>query len=122
MQLTTDRPTFRFIHLVQHAMPYRKTLLLALMLMLLASALSLLSPWIAGQFTMSLLDETVAISLSLEQILLLWLVILALQAITTFANQYLLSNTSEQLLAGLRTRIYDHLQSLPLAYFHDRKR
>jgi ABC-type multidrug transport system fused ATPase/permease subunit len=120
--LTTDRPSFSFIHLVQHVMPYRKTLMLALILMLLASTLSLLSPWIAGQFTMSLLGEAVVMSLSLEHILLLWLVILALQAITTFANQFLLGNTSEQLLAGLRTRIYDHLQSLPLSYFHDRKR
>ena len=40
----------------------------------------------------------------------------------TFGNRYLLANTGEKMLAQLRIRLYDHLQSLPLAYFHDHKR
>jgi ABC-type multidrug transport system fused ATPase/permease subunit len=94
--------------------PYRQTLLLVLFLMLGASAISLLSPWIAGQFTLTLLDKTSSLGLSLDKLLLVWLAILAIQAIFSFANQYLLSSTSEKMLANLRMRVYDHLQTLTL--------
>lgn len=120
--MTEDNPSFRFSELIRYVTPYRQTLLLALFLMLGASAVSLLSPWIAGQFTLTLLDKTSSMGLSLDQLLLIWLMILAMQAGLSFANQYLLSNTSEQMLANLRILVYDHLQSLPLAYFHERKR
>jgi len=40
----------------------------------------------------------------------------------TFGNRYLLASIGESMLAGLRTRLYDHLQSLPLAFYHERRR
>ena len=102
--------------------PYRQTLLLALLFLLGASAISLLSPWIAGQFTLTLLNHATPPARSLNELLLVWLAILVTQAAFSFANQYLLSSTSEQMLANLRIRVYDHLQSLPLTYYHERKR
>jgi ABC-type multidrug transport system fused ATPase/permease subunit len=120
--VTSAHPVFRFNELVAYVTPYRKTLLLALLLMLISSALTLLSPWFAGQFTLALLENTSVLGLTLDQLILLWLLVLAVQAFFNFANQYLLSNVSEQMLANLRMRVYDHLQALPLAYFQDRKR
>lgn len=117
-----DRYSFRFFDLVRTVTPYRRTLLLAMLLMLAASAIALLSPWIAGQFTQALLDATMPLGLSFDQLLLVWLMILAAQALLGFANLYLLSHTSEQMLANLRVRVYDHLQALPLAYFQERQR
>ena len=90
--------------------------------MLGESAISLVTPWLAGRFTEILLAESSSTRFSLQQILLLWLVVLAVQGILSFGNRYLLSNTGEKMLAQLRVRLYDHLQSLPLAYFYDRKR
>ena len=118
----TEPAKFVFSDLLQFVTPYRRTLLLALLLMLITSAIALINPWIAGQFTLSLLEGQMFLALTTPQVLLLWLVILGLQAIFGFANQYLLSNTSEHMLAELRMRIYDHLQSLPLSYYHERKR
>jgi len=86
------------------------------------SAISLASPWLAGQFTETLLAEDPATLFSLQYILLLWLVVLAVQAMLGFGNRYLLANTGEKMLAQLRVRLYDHLQSLPLGYFHNHKR
>jgi len=90
--------------------------------MLGESAISLVSPWLAGQFTETLLAEYSTARFSLQYILLLWLVVLAVQGMLSFGNRYLLANTGEKMLAQLRIRLFDHLQSLPLAYFHDRKR
>lgn len=94
----------------------------AMVLMLSESALLLVSPWLAGRFAESLLTDSVDIDFSYDQILLLWLVVLAIQGLLTFGNRYLLGITGESMLSKLRVRIYDHLQALPLGYFHSRKR
>ena len=120
--MTENRPSFAFNQLIRYVTPFRQTLLLILLLMLGASGLSLLSPWLAGQFTLALLQQPSTLQLPINTLILLWLGILAAQALASFANQYLLSNISEQMLANLRTRVYDHLQTMPLSYFHDRKR
>jgi len=112
----------QFLRLVKFVSPYRGTLLFAMILMLGTSALSLANPWLAGRFTESLLSESVNITYSYRQILLLWLVVLASQGLLTFGNRYLIGNTGEAILSQLRVRIYDHIQALPLDYFHSRKR
>jgi len=112
----------QFLRLVNFVSPYKGTLLLAMILMLGTSALSLANPWLAGRFTDSVLSESVNITYSYRQILLLWLVVLAVQGLLTFGNSYLIGNTGEAILSQLRVRIYDHLQALPLDYFHSRKR
>ena len=48
------------------------------------------------------------------------LAVLALQALLKFVNGYLLSRVSERILADLRIRVYDHLQALPLQFYHQR--
>ena len=44
------------------------------------------------------------------------------QALLRFINVYLLGRTAHRFLADLRTRMYAHLQTLPMAYFNDRRR
>ena len=112
----------QFSRLIRFVSPYKGILLLAMSLMLGTSVLSLANPWLAGRFTESLLSESVHINYSYRQILLLWLVVLAGQGLLTFGNRYLIGNTGEAIISQLRVRIYDHLQALPLDYFHHRKR
>ena len=114
--------SWEFPRLVKFVSPYKGTLLLALSLMLGESALSLASPWLAGRFTESLLSDSAHVIYSYRQILLIWLVVLAVQGLFRFGNSYLIGNTGESMLSQLRVRIYDHLQALPLDYFHNRKR
>ena len=112
----------QFSRLVKFVSPHKGTLVLAMILMLGTSVLSLANPWLAGRFTESLLSESVHVDYSYRQILLLWLVVLAGQGLLTFGNRYLTGNAGEAILSQLRVRIYDHLQALPLDYFHNRKR
>ena len=112
----------QLLQLIKYITPYKGTLLIAMLLMFGESAMSLASPWLAGKFTESLLSESPHISASYRQILILWLIVLAVQGLLRFGNSYLIGNTGESVLSQLRVRIYDHLQALPLDYFHNRKR
>jgi len=90
--------------------------------MLGESAASLVTPWLAGHFTSALLSNGESSQTDFQTILILWLGLLAVQSLLRFGNSYLLASTGAQMLARLRTRLYDHLQSLPLAYYHHQRR
>src|SRR4051812_34842205 len=86
--------------------------------MLAETAAVLAVPWLAGQFAAGILTGFQ----QPKRVLLLGLLgLLAMQAILKFLSSWLLGRTAETLLADLRVRLYDHLQALPLAYFHQRR-
>ncbi len=97
-------------------------LVLAVVLMVGESAIALAHPWIAGQFAGLLLEAPGQTEIDLFGLMALWALLLVAQSALSFGNRYLLGSTGETMLAGLRTRLYDHLQSLPLGYFHERRR
>jgi len=109
-----------FTQLLAYVTPHRRVLLLAVALMAGESAIALANPWIAGRFTELLAQPAAAAAL--PGLMVLWAVLLAVQGLLSFGNRYLLGSTGETMLASLRTRLYDHLQALPLAYFHERRR
>ena len=100
------------------AMPWRTTLALCSLLMLAETGAALAVPWLAGNFAAGLLTGAAQAGGAL---LLGLLALFAVQALLKFANAWLLGRTAESILADLRTRLYDHLQALPLAYFHQRR-
>ena len=104
--------------LLGYAAPYRVSLALAGILMLIETATVLAIPWLGGRFAGDLLAGSQA---NVGPILLILLALFAVQALLKFANAYLLGSTSERILADLRVRIYDHLQALPLAFYHQRR-
>ena len=109
-----------FNTLLGYVTPRWVVLALAMMLMVGESAIALANPWIAGRFTELVLHPTAAAEL--PALMLLWALLLAIQSALSVGNIYLLGSTGETLLADLRMRLYDHLQSLPLGYFHERRR
>ncbi len=112
----TDRHAkmgFRF--LVGQVTPERRALLLGMLLMLAQAAAALAVPALAGRFTDSILAGGYAGS-----ILLLWLAIVTTQSALHFGNGYLLGRASAGILARMSERLYDHLQAMPLAWFHER--
>ena len=52
----------------------------------------------------------------------MFLLVFAIRTLRRIGDGYLLSHTSEHIVASLRRRVYDHLQSLSLGYHHDRRR
>ncbi len=115
-------PQSRFLTLLGYVTPYKATLLFASALMLGESAASLITPWLAGHFTNALLGQNASQISDFKTILMLWLALLAVQALLRFGNSYLLASTGARMLARLRTRLYDHLQSLPVSYYHHQRR
>ena len=96
---------------------HRGWLLAAMLLAVLESALALSLPWFAGQVTAALLQATVP-----GQLLLLWVAVLAVQTLLTITNTRVIGTLGARLSHTLGTRVYDHLQALPLRWHHARKR
>jgi len=110
----------KFSTLLEFVTPHRRILLLILLLLLVESMFSLANPWLAGQLTAAVLGETGSPLQPTSSILFLWLIIMIIKSLLSFASQYLVGSTGEQMAANLRSRIYQHLQVLPLTYFQER--
>ncbi len=95
--------------------------MIIVMLMVLETAISLASPWLAGRFTDSLLSPSPALKFSPQHLLIIWLFILAIKGILNFFNSYITGKTSHKMLTKMRMKLYDHLQMLPISYYHDKK-
>jgi len=104
--------------LLGYARPYGVSLAFCLLLMLLETAATLAMPWLGGQFASGVLSQA---RVNTSPILLALLALFAFQALLKFVNGYVLSRTADCILADLRIRIYDHLQALPLSFYHQRR-
>ncbi len=104
--------------LLGFAAPYRNSLALSGVLMLMESGAALAVPWLGGRFAQHVLSGVAGTS---GAVLLALLALFALQALLKFGNYYLMGRASAQILADLRIRIYDHLQALPLAFYQQRR-
>lgn len=95
--------------------PHRRMLLLFLLVSVVVAALGVITPVLAGDVVNAITGGG-----SVEQIV--WLaVLIAVVAIGTAAfgmiNRWLSSTIGEGLIMDLRTAVYDHVQTLPVAFF-----
>lgn len=104
--------------LLGYAAPYRNSLALSAVLMLIETGIALTVPLLGGRFAQLVLANGPDHA---GPILLALLALFALQALVRFGDNYLMGRTSAHILADLRVRIYDHLQSLPLSFYHQRR-
>jgi ATP-binding cassette, subfamily B, bacterial len=104
-----------------YAAPYRGALAFSALLMLAESGMALAVPWLGGQLAESMLSGASSTAMT-GPVLSGLLALFAMQALLKFGNGYLLSRSAEHILADLRIRLYDHLQALPLAFYHQRRR
>jgi subfamily B ATP-binding cassette protein MsbA len=103
------------------AAPHRAALAAALVLMLLESAAALAVPWLGGRLAAGLLQTDATSEWTVPSLLAAMLLLFGSQALVKFGNAYLLGNASEKIVADLKIRVYDHLQALPLSFFHQRR-
>ncbi|MGD9660816.1 MAG: ABC transporter ATP-binding protein [Porticoccaceae bacterium] len=102
--------------------PPRRALAFCLLLLLASSLIALLNPWVAGQFTNHILDHGHTFFPSFQVLMLFWIALVIMRSLLSFATSYLTGCAAEDVLARLRSRLYEHLQLLPVAYFDDQKR
>ncbi|HXI91244.1 MAG TPA: ABC transporter transmembrane domain-containing protein, partial [Blastocatellia bacterium] len=107
------------LRLLSYAKPYRGRLAIALLSLLVAGGLGLAFPQVVGM----LIDAAFVLrdSHKLNQFALLLVALFALQAGFSFLRTYLLSYTGERIVADVRTQLYNHLTSLPVSFFADRR-
>lgn len=90
-------------------------------LLLLSSAFSLVNPWIAGQLTGLALSEPGMLFTSINNVLMAWLALMTGRSVLSFVSSYVLGTTGEAMATQLRTRVYEHLQVLPMTYHQERR-
>jgi ABC-type multidrug transport system fused ATPase/permease subunit len=110
----------KFSALLHYITPHRNTLIAIVAVMLLASAFSLTSPWIAGQLTGIALGEPDVLFDSLGVLFTAWVGLMVANSLLGFTSSYLVGTTGEAMAAQLRSRVYEHLQVLPLPYHQER--
>jgi len=90
-------------------------------LLLAGSVASLANPLFAGKVTEVLLADPNSSHQPVGTILLAWLLLLVIRAIIGTATGYLIATTGESISAELRSRVYWHMQALPLHWLQERK-
>jgi ABC-type multidrug transport system fused ATPase/permease subunit len=103
--------------LLRLLIPCRAALVGAVALLLIDSVITLSLPWFAGRVTQTLLQGQVP-----DLLLLAWLAAMAVQAGVAFGNGVVMGSTGARIGADLGSRVYDHLQALPVRWHQDRAR
>ena len=89
--------------------------------MVCESAAALAVPWAGGALAGALFRTGDRAPAGIHAVLSVLLGLFALQALLKFGNTVLLGRTSDLIAADLKVGLYDHLQALPLGYFHRRR-
>jgi ABC-type multidrug transport system fused ATPase/permease subunit len=95
--------------------------MLVVLLLLAGTAINLANPLIAGNLTQVLLNGPGSSALTIPVILLAWLLLMVIRAIVGITTGYLVGSTGALMSSELRSRVYEHMQILPLSFFHERK-
>jgi ATP-binding cassette, subfamily B, bacterial len=98
--------------------PFRRQLLLAGVLTVVGSLVTLAIPWLAGQLLATVVARD-ASDLGVPAALVV--LALTVMALLNFAVAHVNGSTAARLFARLRTHVYDHLQGLPIG-FHENHR
>src|SRR5512136_1862388 len=109
----------QFRRLYAFVEPHRGRLGLVLLVIVMGSVLGL-----AGPYTLQFLVDAVFRQNNaglLNRITLVLVLIFATQSVFYFVRGYLLSFIGERVMADLRLRLFEHLQSLSLSFFNSRR-
>ena len=110
-----------FLILLQYITPHRQVLFTLLILLLAGSLLSLANPWLAGMLTGAALGEA-ATHIDTRALLGVWVVLLILRSLLGFTTTLKIGNTGEQMTSQMRSRLYQHMQALPVGYYQQKRR
>ncbi len=111
----------QYLPLLRQITPPCSTLFSILILMILENGLALATPWLAGIFSEVILTGTSRFPLGYKELLLVWLLLALLQSLLNYKSKLLSGITSQKMIIKFRSRLYDHLQSLPIDYFNERR-
>ncbi|WP_305967627.1 MULTISPECIES: ABC transporter ATP-binding protein [unclassified Mameliella] len=108
----------KLARVLQFGTAYKGRLALALALQMLETGIALAIPWVGGRLVGGLIDSA---EIGVGAIVLALIGLIALRTALRIANGLALLTTTQRILADMRTRLYDHFQSLPVRYFQNRR-
>lgn len=100
-----------------HVKPYRGEFLVGLLMLLLSSGSNLAFPKYLGE----LVDAAQTNPSAIDRIALTLVVILLAQSVFSFGRIFFFERVAQRSLASLRSAMYNHLVSLPLPFFHEKR-
>ena len=109
----------QFRRLFAFVQPYRFRLYIAMVVIAIGSLLGLAGPY-ALQFLVDAVFSQNDPAL-LNRITLILIAIFAAQSVSYFVRSYLLSFIGERVMTDLRIRLFEHLQSLSLSFYNERR-
>jgi len=111
----------KLLRILRFVWPYRMWFLAGLMALVLSSLTLLSFPYFAGQLLDIASGKRVPYFASINQVALLLIGILLIQAVFSFTRVYTFSITSERSLADLRQAVYRKIIWQPLTFFDSRR-
>ena len=100
-----------------HVKPYRGEFLVGLLMLLLSSGSNLAFPKYLGE----LVDAAQTDPSAMDGIALTLILILLAQSVFSFGRIFFFERVAQRSLASLRSAMYNHLVSLPLPFFHEKR-
>jgi ABC-type branched-subunit amino acid transport system ATPase component len=100
-----------------HVKPYRGEFAVGLIMLLLSSGSNLAFPKYLGE----LVDAAQTDPSAIDGIALTLVVILLAQSVFSFGRIFFFERVAQRSLASLRSAMYNHLVSLPLPFFHEKR-
>ncbi|MEY4461243.1 MAG: hypothetical protein RL429_1232, partial [Bacteroidota bacterium] len=100
-----------------HVKPYRGEFLIGLLMLLLSSGSNLAFPKYLGE----LVDAAQSDPSEIDRIALTLVALLVAQSLFSFGRIFFFERVAQRSLASLRAAMYNHLVSLPLPFFHEKR-
>ena len=100
-----------------HVKPYRGEFLVGLLMLLLSSGSNLAFPKYLGE----LVDAAQTDPSAIDGIALTLILILLAQSVFSFGRIFFFERVAQRSLTSLRSAMYNHLVSLPLPFFHEKR-
>ncbi len=105
--------------LLAYVRPYRRWMIVAILTLLVSSALGLVLPLVVRNLVdVVFVDKSLS---TLNRVALLLLIVFAVQAVFSFLHRLSLAYAGEKAVADIRVTVYTHLQSLSLRFYADRR-
>jgi len=105
--------------LLGYLRPYKRWMVVAIVAMLISSAVGLLIPLAVGQMVNALAGQ--ALGFNLNQVVLGLVAVVAVQGVFSLVQTYSLAFVGERVVSDLRVQAYSHLQRLSLTFFNNRR-
>jgi len=101
---------------LNHAVPYTRRIMGALVCMILSSVCAVVAPWLLKNIVDDVLINKNLVVLNLLAVGLV--VLYTLKSIFYYGQQYLMSWVGQRVVVDIRLRLYDHMQRMSLRYLY----